>query len=68
MADAISETVYINEEFKVYGLLYDYDGVTATAAQFYLTDSSNHFLGVLCISIQRLQIRFCQLTTFLKTI
>ncbi|MEC9209243.1 MAG: gliding motility lipoprotein GldD [Bacteroidota bacterium] len=43
MADAISESVYINDEYKVYGLLYDYDGVTATATQFYLTDSTNHF-------------------------
>ena len=42
-ADAISESVYINGEYKVYGLLYDYEGVTATAAQFYLTDSANHF-------------------------
>ena len=43
MADAISESVYINYEDKVYGLLYDYEGVTATATQFYLTDSINHF-------------------------
>lgn len=43
MADAISESVYINDEYRVYGLLYDYEGVTASAAQFYLTDSINHF-------------------------
>lgn len=43
IADAISESVFINDKYKVYGLLYDYDGVTATAAQFYLTDSINHF-------------------------
>jgi len=43
MADAIAEQVYINDSLKVYGILYDYDGVTATAAQFYLTDSVNHF-------------------------
>ncbi len=43
MADAISESVYINEKYKVYGLLYDYEGVTATSTQFYLTDSVNHF-------------------------
>ena len=43
MADAISETVFINAEHKVFGLLYDYDGVTATSTQFYLTDSINHF-------------------------
>tara|TARA_B100001564_G_C20379236_1_gene551544 strand:- start:115 stop:675 length:561 start_codon:yes stop_codon:yes gene_type:complete len=43
VADAISELVYINEKHKVYGLLYDYEGVTATSTQFYLTDSVNHF-------------------------
>ena len=43
MAEAIVEQVYINDSLKVYGMLYDYDGVTATAAQFYLTDSVNHF-------------------------
>ena len=43
MADAIIERVYINDENKVYGMLYDYDGVTATSTQFYLTDSINHF-------------------------
>ena len=43
MADAISESVYINDYDKVYGLLYDYEGITATSTQFYLTDSVNHF-------------------------
>ena len=42
-ADAISEQVFINNQQRVYGLLYDYDGLTATAAQFYFTDSVNHF-------------------------
>ncbi|MDC0249455.1 gliding motility lipoprotein GldD [Flavobacteriales bacterium] len=43
IADAIAEEVYINTEHKVYGILYDYYGTTATSAQFYLTDSINHF-------------------------
>lgn len=43
MADAILEKVYINSEEKVYGLLYDYEGSSATATQFYLTDSTDHF-------------------------
>ena len=52
-ADAISELVYINDKYKVYGLLYDYDGVTATSAQFYLTDSINHFFrGALYFSTE----------------
>ena len=42
-ANSISEHLYINTEFKVYGVLYDFDGATATAAQFYLTDSVDHF-------------------------
>ena len=43
MADAIFESVYSNNNDKVYGLLYNYNGVTATSTQFYLTDSTNHF-------------------------
>ena len=43
MADGISEQIYLNDSLKVYGILYDYAGVTATAAQFFLTDSVNHF-------------------------
>ncbi|MFO7575800.1 MAG: gliding motility lipoprotein GldD [Bacteroidales bacterium] len=43
-ADAIRETPFVNEEENVYGLLYDIRGNTATAVQFYLTDSASHFL------------------------
>lgn len=42
-ADMISEQVYINEENNIFGMLYDYQGITATSSQFYLTDSLNHF-------------------------
>ena len=28
---------------KVFGMLYDYEGITATSSQFYLTDSVEHF-------------------------
>ena len=42
-AGAITEQFYVNDSLKVYGVLYDYDGVSATASQFYLTDSVNHF-------------------------
>ena len=53
VADAISESAYINDEHKVYGLLYDYDGATATSLQFYLTDSINHFFrGALYFNTQ----------------
>ncbi|HIG33228.1 MAG TPA: gliding motility lipoprotein GldD [Flavobacteriales bacterium] len=43
IANGITEQLYINDSFNVYGVLYDYEGITATAAQFYLTDSVNHF-------------------------
>ena len=41
--NANSPQFYVNDSLKVYGVLYDYNGMSATAAQFYLTDSVNHF-------------------------
>lgn len=43
-ADAINEQVFNNMEEKVYGILYDLKGNTASAVQFYVTDSTNHYL------------------------
>jgi gliding motility-associated lipoprotein GldD len=43
-ADAINEQVFTNDKDKVYGILYDLKGNTATAVQFYLTDSTRHYL------------------------
>lgn len=43
-ADAIDEVPFINEKNNVYGMLYDLKGNTATALQFYATDSLNHYL------------------------
>lgn len=43
-ADAIKEQVYSNSENKVYGILYDLKGNTASAVEFYLTDSLSHYL------------------------
>ena len=42
-ADAISEQVFSDPENKVYGILYDLKGNTATAVQFFVTDSVHHF-------------------------
>lgn len=42
-ADMISEQVYVNDKNNVFGMLYDYQGITATSSQFYLTDSLKHF-------------------------
>ncbi len=43
-ADAINEQVVNNQGNRVYGILYDLKGNTASAVQFYLTDSVKHYL------------------------
>ncbi len=43
-AEAIDESIINNPQDKVYGLLYDFSGNTATSLQFFLTDSSRNFL------------------------
>ena len=43
-AEAINEQVISNQIDKVYGIFYDLQGNTATAVQFYVTDSVNHYL------------------------
>lgn len=43
-ADAITEQVYLNDEHKVYGVLYELKGNTASNIQFVLSDSTTHFL------------------------
>jgi gliding motility-associated lipoprotein GldD len=43
-ADEILEQPYLNREKKVYGMFYQVGGNAATNAQFYLTDSTRHFL------------------------
>ena len=43
-AEAINEQVINNKEENVYGILYDLKGNTASAVQFYVTDSINHYL------------------------
>ena len=44
VAEAISEQPYINTMKKVFGIMYTFEGKTATAIQFYITDSSQHFV------------------------
>ena len=47
-AAGIGEKLYTNEQRDVYGILYDIKGEAATNTQFFMTDSTNHFLrGVL---------------------
>lgn len=43
-ADEIGEQPFINPEKKVYGMFYQVGGDAATNAQFYVTDSTRHFL------------------------
>ena len=42
-ADGIGEKVFENPDKKVYGILYDLTGNTASSVQFILTDSVKHF-------------------------
>lgn len=43
-ATGLDETVIIKDSSKVYGLLFNIEGNTASSLQFYLTDSTHHFL------------------------
>ena len=43
-ADGISEQPYANKERKAYGMFYEVGGNAASQSQFYLTDSTKHFL------------------------
>ena len=43
-ADAIEEQLFINPEKKVYGTIYYIEGNAASPIQFFLTDSTQHFL------------------------
>ena len=43
-ADNIMDYPFVNEMSKVYGMFYDVKGDAASQAQFYVTDSSKHFL------------------------
>jgi gliding motility-associated lipoprotein GldD len=43
-ADNIIEEKYVNETQNAYGMFYDIKGDAASQSQFYITDSTNHFL------------------------
>ncbi|APG60570.1 gliding motility lipoprotein GldD [Christiangramia salexigens] len=43
-ADAIEGDIYTNEYHNTYGMFYEVDGDAASQAQFYLTDSTDHFI------------------------
>lgn len=49
-ADGIEERLFVDAGKKIYGILYKIKGDAATSTQFYMTDSTEHFLrGVLYI-------------------
>ena len=43
-ADDITEQPYINPEDSVYGMFYEVSGDAASQSQFYVTDSTRHFV------------------------
>lgn len=43
-ATGMDEVAVLRDSAKVYGLIFDIDGNTASSLQFYLTDSTRHFL------------------------
>jgi len=43
-ADGIIEQPFVNEGNEVYGMFYEVSGNAASQAQFYVTDSTEHFL------------------------
>ncbi|MDX1364593.1 gliding motility lipoprotein GldD [Arenibacter latericius] len=43
-ADNILEQPFVNEEDRVYGMYYEVKGNAASQAQFYVTDSTEHFV------------------------
>lgn len=44
-ADAIEENLYTNPENEIYGMLFDIKGNTASQVNFFVTDSTHHFLS-----------------------
>lgn len=66
-ADAINESVITNREKKVYGILYDLKGNTATAVQFFVTDSIKNYLrGSLYFSVEPNPDSLAPVTEFLR--
>ncbi|WP_420320614.1 gliding motility lipoprotein GldD [Flagellimonas sp.] len=43
-ADGIAPKEYINTDAKVYGMFYEVSGNAASQSQFYVTDSTDHFV------------------------
>ncbi len=49
----MEETIILRDSVKVYGLIYDIEGNTASSLQFYVTDSTHHFIrGALYFNVR----------------
>jgi gliding motility-associated lipoprotein GldD len=66
-ADAIEEKLWSDDSARVYGILYDLKGNTASAVQFYVTDSTRHYLrGSLYFMAQPNEDSLLPVITFLR--
>lgn len=66
-AEAITERVFINDTEKVYGILYDFKGNTASPVQFFLTDSvSQYFRGSLYFNARPNSDSIAPMMTFVR--
>jgi gliding motility-associated lipoprotein GldD len=43
-ADAISESMFLNDTTRTYGILYEMTGSAASPCQFFISDSTNNFI------------------------
>ena len=67
-ADAINEKVFINHEKKVYGILYEIKGDAASSVQFFMTDSTDHYIrGALYFNTNPNKDSLAPVVQFLKT-
>lgn len=67
-ADNISHRAYVDEENRIFGLVYEIDGAgAASPCQFYVTDSSKHFLrGALYFNVRPNNDSLAPVIEFLK--
>jgi len=67
-ADAIGEKLFANPEREAYGVLYEIKGNAASAVQFYITDSTKHFLrGSLYFNCRPNQDSLAPVIAFIKS-
>ena len=66
-ADAINEKIFLKPEKKVYGILYEIEGNAASSVQFFLTDSTKHYLrGALYFNVEPNKDSLAPIINFVK--